>query len=239
MIERVIASRTASAPCPASAGPFFTRASWPWPIMGGRCSSRVKRVVRSTNNLRRDEGLAPPARARSRCPQHPSSAQAGRQLAAQCTAPLNEQRLVDGLMADAHGLIVREVDRQAASDLLRAPGSCPLPVFPRSMPTAFPGYGRAGNSSPAWSDNNASQSFLHRGSQGRIQRKLRRFGTASGSLGVPLRRCRAILKTAAPGGGVAPQLSRDRRGRSSKPACNLLHGAALRTKERDLLSLRK
>src|SRR3954469_25741462 len=190
------------------------------------------------HNLRRDEGLAPPARARSRCPQHPSSAQAGRQLAAQCTAPLNEQRLVDGLMADAHGLIVREVDRQAASDLLRAPGSCPLPVFPRSMPTAFPGYGRAGNSSPAWSDNNASQSFLHIGSQGRIARKLRRFGTASGSLGVPLRRCRAILKTAAPGGGVAPQLSRDRRGRSSKPACNL-HGAALRTKERDLLSLRK
>src|SRR4051795_6008416 len=272
MIERVIASRTASAPCPASAGPFFTRASWPWPIMGGRCSSRVKRVVRSTkvpiaelpkptmrspfpmarhgaigclrwtfadHNLRRDEGLAPPARARSRCPQHPSSAQAGRQLAAQCTAPLNEQRLIDGLMADAHGLIVREVDRQAARDLLRAPGSCPMPVLPRSMPTAFPGSGRAGNSSPAWSDNNASQSFLHIGSQGRIQRKLRRFGTASGSLGVPLRRCRAILKTAAPGGGVAPQLSRDRRGRSSKPACNLLHGAALRTKERDLLSLRK
>src|SRR3954467_12047256 len=133
------------------------------------------------HNLRRDEGLAPPARARSRCPQHPSSAQAGRQLAAQCTAPLNEQRLVDGLMADAHGLIVREVDRQAASDLLRAPGSCPLPVFPRSMPTAFPGYGRAGNSSPAWSDNNASQSFLHIGSQGRIERKLRQFGTASGS----------------------------------------------------------
>src|SRR6478672_10361550 len=43
----------------------------------------------------------------------------------------------------------------------------------------------------------------------------------------------------APGGGVAPQLSRDRRGRSSKPACNRLHGAALRTQERDLLSLRK
>src|SRR3954465_5853299 len=80
-----------------------------------------------------------------------------------------------------HGLIVREVARQAASDLLRAPGSCPLPVFPRSMPTAFPGYCRAGNRSPAWSDNNARQSFLHIGSQGRIQRKLRRFGTASGS----------------------------------------------------------
>src|SRR5258707_1330828 len=30
--------------------------------------------------------------------------------------------LIDGLMADAHGLIDREVDRQAASNLLRAPG---------------------------------------------------------------------------------------------------------------------
>src|SRR6476620_4486080 len=29
-------------------GPFFTRASWPWPVIRGRCSSRVKRVVRST-----------------------------------------------------------------------------------------------------------------------------------------------------------------------------------------------
>ena len=29
-------------------GPFFTRASWPWPAMRGRYSSRVKRVVRST-----------------------------------------------------------------------------------------------------------------------------------------------------------------------------------------------
>ena len=43
-----MASRTASAPCPASAGPFFTPASWSWPVMRGRCSSMVKRVVRST-----------------------------------------------------------------------------------------------------------------------------------------------------------------------------------------------
>ena len=44
-----IASRTASAPCPASAGPFFTRGSSPWPSMRGRCSSIVNRVVRSTS----------------------------------------------------------------------------------------------------------------------------------------------------------------------------------------------
>jgi len=70
------------------------------------------------HDLGRDEGLASPARTRSRYPQHPPGAQAGRQLAPQRATTLNEQRLIDGFMADAHGLIVREVDRQAASNLL-------------------------------------------------------------------------------------------------------------------------
>src|SRR5215212_5938787 len=38
VIEDAIASRTASAPCPASAGPLWTR-GWPWLSMRGRCSS--------------------------------------------------------------------------------------------------------------------------------------------------------------------------------------------------------
>src|SRR5215207_7680894 len=142
-------------------------------------------------------------------------------------------------MADAHGLIVREVDRQAAGDLLRAPGVGPPPVLPRSMPTAFPGHGRAGNRSPARSDNDASQSFLHIGSQSCVECKLRLLWAASGSLGVPLRGCRAILQAAASGGGVAPQLPGDCRRRPSEPASDLLHGVALYAKERDLLPLRK
>ena len=44
VIEEAIASRTASAPCPASAGPFLTRGWSPWPSMRGRCSSIVNRV---------------------------------------------------------------------------------------------------------------------------------------------------------------------------------------------------
>ena len=48
VIVAAIASRTASAPCPASAGPFLTRGLLPWPSIGGRCSSMVNRVVRST-----------------------------------------------------------------------------------------------------------------------------------------------------------------------------------------------
>ena len=42
-----MASRTASAPWPASAGPFFTRGC-PKSVMRGRCNSIVNRVVRST-----------------------------------------------------------------------------------------------------------------------------------------------------------------------------------------------
>src|SRR4051794_28631970 len=40
MMARPIASRTASAPCPANAGPFFSRTSLPWPSMA---DSRAKR----------------------------------------------------------------------------------------------------------------------------------------------------------------------------------------------------
>ena len=70
---------------------------------------------------------------------------------------LNEQRLIDGFMADAHGVIVREVDREPAGDLLRAPGVCPPPILPPSMSTAFPGHGWARHKSPARSDDAASQ----------------------------------------------------------------------------------
>ena len=62
------------------------------------------------HDLGRDEGLASAPRAR-----HPPGAQAGHQFAAQHSPTLSEQCLIIGLMADAHGLVVREVDRQAAS----------------------------------------------------------------------------------------------------------------------------
>jgi IS30 family transposase len=48
LIADAIASRTASAPWPASGGPLWALGSSPWPSMRGRCSSMVNRVVRST-----------------------------------------------------------------------------------------------------------------------------------------------------------------------------------------------
>src|ERR1700733_943416 len=162
------------------------------------------------HDLGRDEGLAPPARTRSRYPQRPPSAQAGRQLAAQRATTLHEQRLIDSFMADAHGLIVREVDRQSPSNLLRAPGVCPSPMLPRSVPAAFPVHSRARSRSTTRSDDDPSQPLFHIGSQCRVESKLRQLWAASRSLGMPLRCRRAILQITASGRGVAPQLSRDR-----------------------------
>src|ERR1700733_11938387 len=109
-------------------------------------------------------------------------------------------------MANAHGLIVREVDRESAGDLLWAPGVCPPPILPPSMSTAFPGDGRAGHKSAVRGDNDASQSLLHIGSQRHVLRKLPRSWPAGGSFGVPLRCCGAILQTAASSSSIAPQL---------------------------------
>ena len=72
------------------------------------------------HDLGRDEGLASAARARPRYPERSPGAQARRQLAPQRASSLNEQRLIDGFMANAHGLIVREVDQELAGDLLWA-----------------------------------------------------------------------------------------------------------------------
>ena len=210
----------------------------PFPVARHGAISCLRRPL-ADHDLGRDEGLTPSARTRSRCPQHPPSAQACCQLAAQRTTTLNEQSLIDGFMADAHGLIVWEVDWQAASNLLWAPGVCPPPMLPRSMPATFPAHSRARNRSPIRSDNDPCQSFLHIGSQRRAERKLRLFWAASRSLSMPLRCCRAILQAAASRRGVAPQLPRDRLSCASEPTRNLPHGAALHSEKCDLLPLCK
>jgi len=138
----VMLSRTASAPCPASAGPFFTRASTPCSAIRGKCSSIVNRVVRSTS-VPIAELSNPRMRSPSQWPGTTRSAtSAGRSLimisgtmndlprprvrargtrnARQCAdrrsargaepTALHVKRLVNGFVADAHRLIVREVE---------------------------------------------------------------------------------------------------------------------------------
>src|SRR5690606_30867851 len=62
--------------------------------------------------------------------QRAAGPQAGDELAFERTTALDEQRLVDRLVADAHGLILREVDLQSVRDLLRAPRQRPPPADP-------------------------------------------------------------------------------------------------------------
>src|SRR5581483_4638580 len=116
-----------------------------------------------------------------------------------------EERLIDRFMADAHVVIVREVDRKSAGDLLRAPGFCPPPIFPPSMAPAFPVHHRAWDNCPARSHDGASQPLLHIGPQCRVNRKLPWFWSASGSLCVPLGCGPAILQAATSSRSIAPQ----------------------------------
>jgi hypothetical protein len=113
----------------------------------------------------------------------------------------------------------------------------PAPVLPRSMPTSFPGHGRAGNGSSVRSDDNASQSFLDIDAQCRVEHELRLLRATSGSLRVPLCRGRTIGQAPTSSGSVAAQLPRDRRCRPTQLTSNLLHGTTLHTKKRDLLPL--
>src|SRR5512143_4328511 len=80
VIVVAMASRTASAPWPANGGPLLARGWVPWPGMGGRCSSRVNRVERSTKVPMADR-FVPKIRSPSQWPGTArSSASAGRSL---------------------------------------------------------------------------------------------------------------------------------------------------------------
>jgi hypothetical protein len=94
-----------------------------------------------TNFLRgREFGLEEPAGA--------AGAQACGELPAQRPAALNVKRLVDGLVRDPHRPIIREVQRQPVSDLLRAPGGRPAPVLAATVATTAPADLRTGNCCP-------------------------------------------------------------------------------------------
>ena len=86
--------------------------------------------------------------------------------------------------------------------------------------------------SPAGARDRPGQTLLHVGPQRPVDRQLRRLRSLGRALGVPLRRAGPILQTAAARRSVAPQLSRDRRGRPLDLACNPLHRAPRRSGHR-------
>ena len=121
VIVRAMASRTASAPCPASAGPFLVRTPQPWPAMRGRCSRIVNRVVRSTS-VPMAELPKPKMRSPSQWPGTArSAASAGRWL----SMTSGPTKALPSLRLRARGTrSARPVRRQAVSSRRRAPRPC-------------------------------------------------------------------------------------------------------------------
>ena len=134
MIVDVIASRTASAPCPARARPFLTL-SRPRSAMRGRWSSIVNRVVRSTN-VPIAERPRPMMRSPSQCPGTArSSASAGRALI-MMSGPTNSlpRPRRRALGARSARLAGRPSARGAVPP---APGCAALGQSPRARPSSI------------------------------------------------------------------------------------------------------
>ena len=188
-------------------------------------------------DLRRYERLATAAHALPGHAQGSPGAQAGSQLATKGPATLHVQRLVDRLMADAHRSVFREVGQQAIRDLFRAPRPRPSAGLPASMSTPLPLNLGPSDGSPAWCGDIAGQSILHVLQQDRIRHQFGRLGTLCGEVGMPLRCVGPVLEAAAARGRVAPQLTRDRRRRSSQLSGDRSNALSASARQRDLFTL--
>ena len=196
-----------------------------WPGTA-RSSASAGRSLISTSGV--TCALAPFCVPRAGHPQRPAGAQARDQLTLERAAALDVQRLVDRLVADAHGLIIGEVDPEPVRDLLRAPRRRPSPVlrcgllrpFQRGLPGPATGVPSGGATSPA------SRSWTYSRSRS-LRDQLRGLRAPRAPLGLPLRDRRPVLQLAAPGRRVAAQLARDRRRVAAEPAGDLTHADAL------------
>jgi hypothetical protein len=191
------------------------------------------------HDLWRYKAFASLARARPGHSQRTPCSQAGRQLAAQRSTALNEKGLVDSFVADAHRLVIREVDRQAPGNLLGAPGFRPPPILAQARPTVFPPDGATSSARAAWRRHDTGKSFLHINAQGRVERKLARLGAAGRSICVPLSGRRPISHSAAVGGGIAIELTGDCRASPPEATPNLPYRMTLRIEKGDLFALRQ
>ena len=170
-------------------------------------------------------------------PQRTPGSQAGDQFTLQRAASIDIEGLVDGLVADPHGLIIGEVDRQTPRDLFGAPGLHPASVTSmwlvlalplRTLRAQHPAIGRA---------DPAREADLDVVSESVVAGELGDLGSASPPLGVPLRDRRFVFEPESSGRSVPAQLPRDRRRRPPELASDLAHTEALGAVERDVLTL--
>src|SRR5579863_671960 len=172
-------------------------------------------------------------------PKRPARAQARDELTLQRAAALDEQRLIDRLVADPHRLIIGEVDLQSVRDLLRAPRHSPAPVLAARLVSPFPRRCLWPSDSPVRPPHLAGESRLHILTQPRIGGELRGLRTPRQHLRLPLRDRRPVLKLATTRGHIPAQLPRDRRRRTTKPTRDRPNPDPLRSEQRDLLPLLK
>src|SRR5262249_9527720 len=155
------------------------------------------------HDLRGDELLAAALRACPGYPQRAPSAQTGDELALERAAALNEQRLIDRLVRDPHGLILGEVELQPVRDLLRAPRRRPSSIRSTTVTSTDEPSCRTGNPLTVDPSDRASEPVLDVLTKPILRRQLRRLWAAGLQLRLPLRDRRPIVEPPATRGRIA------------------------------------
>ena len=221
----------------ADRGPARSDDQIAFPVPGNRAIRGLGGTF-AEDDIRGDMPLRLVLRPRPRLPQRPAGAQTRDQLPLERATALDEQRLVDRLMADAHGLIIGEVDLQPVRDLFRAPRRRPPPVLPVRLVQPLPrrrlGPGDDRAVGPA---DAPGEPLLHVLTQPVVAHELRGLRALRRLLRLPLRHQGPVDRLAAPGRRVAAQLARDRPRVTSDPAGDLAHPELLSAQQRDLLTL--
>ncbi len=153
------------------------------------------------HDLGRDEAVA--ALSSARHPQRPAGAQACDQLPAQRSEALDAERMVDRLMGDPLGPIMREVDASPVRDLFRAPRLGPTSVLTATVATADPAHLGPRQQPAVTSSDHADDTVLNVATQPVIGGEFGDLRAASTPLRMPLRRRRPILQAIRTRGRVA------------------------------------
>ena len=184
-----------------------------WPGTA-RSSASAGRSLISTSGV---TCARPSAGSSPRHSQRPPGAQTGDQLALERATALHVERLVDRLVADPHGLIIGEVDLQPVRDLLRAPR---LSTHRRSPRCGLfrPSTRRLRARRPrrrGWTT--PGEPVLHVLAQPLVARPASRSSGAAPAARRATARRRPVVQPARRVGGVAAQLTRDRRRSPAQP----------------------
>lgn len=104
-----------------------------------------------------------------------------------------------------------EINYESSSNLLRTLRLSPRPILTRTVATSLPRNRRTRNGIDVDINNGPAQAILDVVTQCLIRSQFGWFGTTGSTITVPLRHRCPILQPICPSGGVATQLSRNRR----------------------------